>query len=346
MKARDCAERPSPVQDSPIADETRQVSNKTTGCRILVTGGTGFVGGNLAKTLALNNRVRSLARSAQSPVWGDLVEGDLSDYPSLVNATKDIDVVYHVAGLRPKAGVGEADFWKTNVVGTENLIRAAAENGVKHFVYCSSTAGGDRVSEHLPYARSKKAAEEIVNNYASLELHTTVIRPTITYGPGDAWGMMTKMCIMIQAGKYVVVGNGENRFHVTYIDDVIQGFVKVMLNEKAFGKTYIIASREPIKHADLAEIIARELDVRSPKFMIPAFAAYPAAKVVETMYAVFGVRTEPVINTHKVDIAVKDQVYEIGKAVEELGYQPTVDYEVGVRKTVKWFRDVGILPRR
>ncbi|HZV12723.1 MAG TPA: NAD-dependent epimerase/dehydratase family protein, partial [Candidatus Kapabacteria bacterium] len=168
--------------------------------KALVTGTTGFIGSHLAEQLLSKGYdVRCLVRKTANLRWlenkpFELVYGGLSDMASLVAAVKDVDCIYHVAGLT--AAKSREEFLRGNRDATRNLLEAAGENGnaLKRFIYVSSQAAvgpsptAKPIDETFPYhpitayGESKKAAEEEVQKFSSV-FPITIVRPPAVYGP-------------------------------------------------------------------------------------------------------------------------------------------------------------------
>jgi farnesol dehydrogenase len=173
--------------------------------KILVTGGTGFLGGHLVRTLLeRGHAVRALVRRG-SDVGGlkgtELVYGDLTEPGSLRQAVEGVETVYHLAAIRDKWSTPYEAYYAVNVRGTQNLLDAAMGQ-VNKFVYCSTAGvarypGNLQADESLPYNteghgqygyhHTKALAEQLTLEYAHQgQVPATVVRPTIVYGPGDA----------------------------------------------------------------------------------------------------------------------------------------------------------------
>jgi len=331
--------------------------------RALVTGGSGFVGGHLVRALlARGYAVRALVRSTSRTdglAGVELACGDVTDAASCRAAVAGVNVVYHLAAIRDRWGTPYADYVAVNVEGTRNLLEAAAGQA-ERFVYCSSVGvlgypGVLGIDESFPlrpddgkvfYHRTKAQAEEMVLDFARQgRLSTTVIRPAITYGPGDDWGMVTRLIAMLKRGTFVPVGNGHNYLHLCYISDTVQGLILSGESERSAGQVYIIAGAEPITLNDLVTRICGLLGRKPPHWHVPARLARMAGWLLEGMYSTqahLGLRVlgqTPFLTRDKVDTLVINRGFSTRKAQRELGYAPTVDYDEGLRRTVAWYRD-------
>lgn len=210
--------------------------------RYFVTGASGFIGRNLVWYLAKNNEfVKIILRKKEDERFFSMYKnisiifGGLEDLKE--KDLKDIDIVYHLAARRGGVKVSLEDYRYTNVYLTKILLDLSVKNNVKKFVFCSSVSvmghikikPADETYGYNPatkYGISKMEAEKLVITYGKNMINTTIIRPVITYGPEDEWGMLTKLIRLIYNHKYATVGNGNNTVHLCYIDDMIQGLIK------------------------------------------------------------------------------------------------------------------------
>ncbi|HWP47974.1 MAG TPA: NAD-dependent epimerase/dehydratase family protein [Candidatus Limnocylindrales bacterium] len=328
---------------------------------IVVSGATGFIGYNLVQHLSqqgfkISGLIRNFHKVDLLTQWGvEPVLVDLQDTDKLKEAVRGAKVVFHLAALRGEGFWSWEEFYRVNVKGTENLLKACL-NQVNHFIYCSSVSVFGHfwpgpATENYPYApvnnygRSKVEAEKLVfRYYQEKDLPVTIVRPVITYGPQDVSGMLTKLIRLIYSGKYLTVGNGNNRVHLVYIDDLIQGFERIMTQPRAVGEAFIIAGEKPITVNELVAKVAFILNKKVPPFHVPRSLARGIGFCLEKIFAA-GASTrlsffkkEPLCTRSKVDIMTVDCSYSIEKARQLLGYQPRVPYDEGIRWTVEWLR--------
>ena len=331
--------------------------------RALVTGGSGFVGSHLVRALlARGYSVRALVRptSRTDGLTGvELAYGDVTDAASCRAAVAGVNVVYHLAAIRDRWGTPYADYVAVNAEGTRNLLEAAAGQ-VERFVYCSSVGvlgypGVLDIDESFPlrpddgkvfYHRTKAQAEEMALDFARQgRLSTTVIRPAITYGPGDDWGMVTRLIAMLKRGTFVPVGNGRNHLHLCYVSDTVRGLILAGESERSVGQVYIIAGPQPITLNDLVTKMCGLLGRKPPRWHVPTGLARMAGSVLEGVYSAqarLGLRVlgqSPFLTRDKVDTLVINRGFNTKKAQRELGYAPTVGYDEGLRRTVAWYRN-------
>jgi nucleoside-diphosphate-sugar epimerase len=295
----------------------------------------------------------------------ELVYGDLTEPDGLRRAVEGVEAVYHLAAIRDKWGTPYQAYYTVNVEGTRNLLDAAA-GCVDKFVYCSTAGvarypGNLQADESLPYNtdghgqyryhHTKALAEQLALEYARTgQVPATVVRPTIVYGPGDTWGMMTRLVAMLAKGRFALVGDGRNHLHLVYADDVISAFLLAGESSKSVGQVYIIAGPSLITLNTLVAKVCAPLSVRPPRWHIPLSVAKTAGWMLEMAYAgklSMGIRAfgdMPLVTRDKVDTLTVNRGYNIAKIRQELGYCPTVDYDQGLPRTINWYQRKGYLP--
>ena len=330
---------------------------------VLVTGGTGFLGGALVRALvARGEGVRVLVRPTSDkgrlaglPV--ETVVGDVTRPETLAPAVAGVDTVYHLAGMLGQFGVPEAAYHTLHVGGTCDLLRACAKGGLERFVYCSSpgmlgqVAPGepprDETSPHHPtsiYERSKSAAEKAALPLAAeLGIPLVIARPEFVYGPGDAH--VVGLFRSIQRGSFFYIGSGEALCHPSYIDDVIAGLLACAGERARPLEAYHICGPRPVTICELATAIAAALDVKAPTLRLPKWLVSAGAWAAERAGALLGIN--PPFTLEGVRFFTESRAFSVEKAWSELGWRPEVDIAEGARRSVAWYREQGwLLPRR
>jgi nucleoside-diphosphate-sugar epimerase len=338
--------------------------------RLLVTGATGFIGGHLVRHLvSQGHHVRALARPVSKSA--DLVDAgvevvmaDITEPDSVRVAMEDVEIVYHLAAVRQSWGAPESIYLKVNVEGTHNLLQAAAEVGVQRFIHCSSVGvarhrGNLQADEVLPfseptsqvlYHRSKAQAEKLVLDSAERgRVPAMIVRPVITYGPEDESGMVTRLAMLLARGWFLPIGNGLNHIDLVYIDDLIAG-MHLALERGAVGRVYILSGMAPIQTRTLIDTVCGFLGRRSPRIYVPIPLARVAGWGMEALWKAgtwMGANLngrEPLVTRDKVATLTIDRGFSHARASRELGYQPMVELEVGLRCTLDWLRETNFLP--
>lgn len=316
--------------------------------KILITGGTGFIGCHLVRKLKEDNhQVFVLTRNKNKSFdFNDsnitLVEGQLNNPDSYKEIfDQGIDIVYHLAAISGlKWGIKEKDYYQANVQTTKDLLENC-HGKIKRFIYCSSiNAISSNNFKHDPYGRSKLEAEKLVLEYQVKGLETIIIRPAIVYGPGDLNGMMLKLLHLIKNKKFYLIGSGKNIVPFVYIDDVVRAFVKSKDCQKT-GKHYEITSPDKLSISQIIEIMSQESNVKPPSMKIPKWFARITAFIFQVLGFLF--KTEPLITQHRIDVLIQDRKFSLELIKKDLDFYPRVNFKEGIVKTITWYNDNGYL---
>lgn len=337
----------------------------------LVTGAPGWLGTRLVESLLrglpevpglekpLAARVRCLvqpaADAAELQSFGaECVSGDLATGEGLAAlfANAEGATVFHAAGvIHPTRGVRE--LFEVNTAGTQRLLALAAKLPVKRFVYVSSNSpiGVNPSAEHLfdegapyhpymAYGRSKMLAEQAVKAAGPLE--TVIVRPPWFYGPRQP-ARQSLFFKMIRDGKMPLVGGGANRRSMAYVDNLCQGLLLCAKVEAAKGQIYWIADERPYPTTEIVDTVERllETEFHQPcahrRLRLPNLASQVAWAADEALQGV-GLYAQKL---HVLSEMNKTIACSIGKARRELGYQPRIALEEGMRRSLRWLFDRG-----
>lgn len=327
-----------------------------TGGRVFVTGGNGVVGrAVLNKLVAEHRSVLALARSDASrhvveQSGATAVPGDVRDKASLVAGMKGCDVAYHLAGANVLCLRDPSLLFEVNVVGSRNVVEAAAESGISRVVYTSSAATigeqrgevGREDTAHRGwflsnYERSKFEAEEAVLERArALDVDVVCINPASVQGPGRSGGT-TRLLISFLTGRLRVVV--PTCISLVDIDDCAQGHV-LAEGQGRPGERYILSGASLSVEEALA-VMTRVTGMRRRPLSIPAAAAVTAATVAEAAGRIRG--RKPALCREVARTLVHGHVYDGSRAQRELGlrYTPVEDT---LRRTVAWLVDQQLVP--
>jgi nucleoside-diphosphate-sugar epimerase len=332
--------------------------------RVLVTGATGFTGGHLALALARRgHHVRALVRSADraaslAAAGIELVVGDLTNIATLTRAVGErpgdsapVDVVYHVAAIYRQAGVPNDAYRAINATAVGDLIGAAARAGVRRVVHCS-TVGVHGHIEHPPanedapfhpgdvYQETKLEGEHVARK-AGVDhgIEVTIVRPTGIYGPGDR--RLLRLFRPVARRRWFTLGSGDIYYHLTYIDDLVEGFRLCGEHPAAANRTYILGGAEVTTLNELVVLIADVAQVRPPTLHLPVWPFWTAGAICEALCVPFGI--EPPLYRRRVDFFTKSRAFDITRARREIGYAPQVGLREGIRQTLDWYRQQGWL---
>jgi farnesol dehydrogenase len=322
--------------------------------KVLVTGGTGFLGKNVARRLAVaGHSLRLIARGSSNlqglPTDAEVVRGDVMEPESLKRAAAGCDAIVHMAAMVKMWTTDRTVFDRVNVGGLRNVLEAAEGAGAR-VVYTSSfmalgPAGptpGDESLVHPggarnDYERTKAAADVVAREAASAGRDIVILYPGVVYGPGD----MTDGNIVVQmvrdhlAGRFPgIVGPGDRLWSYSYVDDVVEGHLAALERGRA-GERYVLAG-ENVPMDGLFETLHAVSGVRPPRFHIP----YPVAAGLGYACVAWAELTgHPPLLTHEVVGVFREHwAYSSAKAERELGYRARPLRE-GLERTVEWLRD-------
>lgn len=328
--------------------------------KILVTGGGGFVGGTIVdQLLARGYSVRSFGRSPQPAMKKKGVEvvcGDLSSSEDVRSACVGMDAVFHVAA---KAGVwGDWDsFYKPNVLGTRNIVAACQAEKIHRLVYTSTPSvvfNGEPIrggGSEMPYGRDwlchyahTKAIAEREALYAnSNDLRVVALRPHLIFGPGDPH-LLPRVIESVKAGRLKIVGKGNNRVDVSYVEDVAAAHLNAfdaLLNGKCAGRAYFISQGEPVELWPWLNGVLKGLGHPPLTKKIPLVAGYAAGAIAECIWKVLSKSGEPPITRFVAVELAKDHYFNVEDAYQDLGYKPSIEMEVAVQNTISDLKERG-----
>jgi nucleoside-diphosphate-sugar epimerase len=325
---------------------------------ILVTGGTGFTGKALVKRLLDEGHAvvaldyKEGLKTKELEQWGaTVVIGSVTDEAIVNRCMSGIEVVHHLAAAFRELDVPDSYYEDVNVNGTRIVLEAALRAGVKKLIYCS-TCGVHGNIDHPPgdenapikpadyYQRTKYEAEPLVLSYFEKGMKTVILRPAAIYGPGDPerFQMIFKR---VAKGVFPIFGNGRTLYHPLYIDNLVDAFVLAMEAGKGNGQAYLIADEEYLEIEELVDKVADALGVtvRTPRF--PIWPLIIAGHVCEKVCRPF--KVTPPIFPRRVDWYRQNRAFKIDKAKQDLGYQPKVGIDQGLRRTAEWYKREGYL---
>lgn len=324
--------------------------------RVLVTGATGFTGGHLARTLRdRGHPVRALVRpqsdgAALERHGVEVVPGDITRADDVARAIRGVEIVYHIAALFRTAGHPDRLYREVNVEGTRHVLEAAARFGVDRVVHCS-TIGVHGAIQEVPsnedspynpgdiYQETKLEGELLAREAFSGGLKGCVVRPTGIYGPGDL--RFLKLFRGVRSRRFRIFGSGEVLYHLSYIDDLVRGFILCSERPEAVGEVYIIGNEEYLTLNAFVAKIAAAVGVRPPRGHLPLWPLMAAAIVCERICRPLGI--DPPLHRRRVEFFVKPRAFTIEKAKRDLGYAPRVSLDEGLRRTADWYVAAGLL---
>ena len=323
--------------------------------KVLVTGGSGFLGRAIVgRLLARGDRVRVYSRGAYPDLAAMGVEtarGDLADRAAVVAACADRDVVFHLAA---KAGIWGryADYHRANVEGTAHVLAGCRLHGVRRLVFTSSpsvvSTGSDMegVDESAPYPTSfpthypktKAIAERMVLAANAPDLQTVALRPHLIWGPGD-----TNLVPRIIARAYSLrrIGPIEKKVDCIYIDNAADAHLlacdRLVPGSPVAGKPYFISQGEPRGIWQLINGILAAAGFPPVERRISRGVAITGAMLCEAVHKILGIDREPWMTRFLMHELATAHWFNISAARRDLGYEPRVSIDEGLRRLGAWF---------
>lgn len=326
--------------------------------KVLVTGGTGFIGSNLVKRL--DNRgyeIKVLIRDRSNlgkiaDIGVEKIVGDLTDYDALARAVRGIDLVFNLAAGLPYHRLSDQEYRLTNVGGVKNIVDACLKRGVARLVHVSTVGVYGKTTqcgldEKAPlvlldaYSRTKALGDKYV--FEAIKKHgltATIIRPTIAYGPQDTRPGFSNLFALIKRKMFVPIGDGENYFHTIYVENLIDALLLAASSKNAVGEDFIVGDDPCPKMIEIIKTIAKAEQVKEPRFNIPTSVALGLA-VIGDLVQKLGLPSP--LNTQRVRFITQNRRYSIKKAKQLLGYKPKIGLEEGVRRTYLWYKKHGYI---
>jgi len=325
--------------------------------KVLVTGGGGFLGSAICRQLlARGDEVIAYQRSNSRELenlGARVTRGDITDLKSLSTALNGVDAVIHTAA---KAGLSVRydDYYKINVSGTENVISACIDHGIRKLVFTSSPSvthadgdieGGDEslpYPKHYnsPYPATKALAEQLVMAGDCPGLRTVSLRPHLIWGPGDNH-LLPQLIARAKSGKLRLPGP-DKLIDTVYIDNAARAHLLALDHlqsdpETIGGKTYFISNDEPLSQAriigGLLKAAGFEVDIQS----ISPGIAIAAGTLLETTWKLFRLKSDPPLTRWSAEHLSTAHWYDISAAKRDLGYKADISISEGLKILAKHY---------
>lgn len=323
--------------------------------KYLVTGGGGFLGLYITEQLvARGNTVRVLCRG-QYPRLDELqvetIRGDIRDAAAVRQACQGMDGVFHTAAVPGIWGPWDL-YHGINTLGTQNVLDACLESGVRKLIYTSSPSviydGKDHfnVDEMYPYPEpstylchyphSKAIAERaVLASNGRNGLATTALRPHLIWGPRDNH-LIPRLIERARSGRLRRVGQGRNLISMTYVENAalahVQAAEHLELNSPVAGQAYFINEKDPVNLWSWVDEILALAGLPPLKKAISARAAYTIGAVCEATYKLLGRTSEPPMTRFLALQLGGSHYYSIDRAHRDFGFVPAISVEEGMRR--------------
>jgi len=320
--------------------------------RILVTGATGFLGGAVAHTL--HKKGHDVLATGRDAARGRALEhagmsfrsADLADRGAARALCQDVDAVVHCAALSAPWGPKPA-FVRANVAATGAVVAACQEARVARLVHLSSPSlymgAGDReqVREDDPlpppinhYAATKRKAELRVLAASKQGLRCIILRPRAIFGPGDTT-IFPRVLRALEGGRLPVIGDGQNRVDLTYLDNAVQAIERALeAPDAACGQIYNVSNGETVRLWDVLRWLCTELQLPPPRGRLPRPAAALLGRALELVHRTLRPQVEPTLTRYNVEVLACTMTLDITRARAQLGYVPGVSVDEGLRRFV------------
>lgn len=326
--------------------------------KVLVTGGGGFLGGAIVRMLVeRGDAVRSFSRGAHPQLAALGVEqyqGDLDDREAVARTAQGCELVFHVAA---KAGVwgNYDDFYRANVVGTENVLAACRRHGIARLVYTSSPSvvfdgrdveGGDESLPYPPrfeahYPATKARAEQLALAANSAELAVTALRPHLIWGPGDNH-LVPRIIAKARAGRLRRIGTRPNLVDTVYVDNAarahLQAADRLVPGSAVAGKSYFISNGEPLPLWEMVNRILAAADLPPVTRSIPPQLAVALGGLCEGVWSLFRLGGEPPMTRFVAHELASAHWFDLSAARRDFGYAPEVSIDEGLVRLRQWLQ--------
>ncbi|MCB0566854.1 MAG: NAD-dependent epimerase/dehydratase family protein [Phaeodactylibacter sp.] len=323
---------------------------------VLVTGANGFIGRRLTRRLLAEGLEVHALVLPNEPVpidWeGEVVvhRGDITGREAILALARGKKKIFHLAAVVSDWGP-EPLYQQVTVDGTRNILDAAVKEGAQIILVSSIAVYGDQLQgEHCheelghgqtfgPYSRAKQAQEVMARAYmASRGLPAIIIRPANVYGPGcRPW--VHELILAMQQWP-VLIGNGNNNAGLVYVDNLVELMVLAANTPKAIGHVYNAAEDNPTNWKQYTTDLAKLAGIAPPRSVAPWIARLLAA-LMEKIWKWLGVKSRPHLTKEALNLVTANYDIPIHKARQELGYEPVVPYEEGMKHIEDYFRSLG-----
>lgn len=326
---------------------------------VLITGAGGFVGRHLvADQLAKGRRVHAIDIRIDDlealQAGGDLLleEADVRSTGRLRRHLAACDTVFHLAAAHLDVLKDEDYFHDVNVRAAAALVRAAADEGVRRFVHCSTVGVYGPLASlpadeettpapDIPYEQSKLAGEQAVREAAAgTAVDVAIIRPAWVYGP--LCPRTQKLIRTIARKRFFFVGDGTNTRHPVYVTDLLEAFELAATKPLPDEQPIIVAGPDTVTIRELVDLIAEELGMVYTPPRVPLGLMSAACLVMEQAARLTG--REPPFSRRSLKFFTDSSAYDTRRARRLLDFRPVIDTRHGFRATIEYYRQHGLLP--
>ncbi len=324
--------------------------------RVLVTGGTGFIGSHIVERLLDNGHSVVVAKRPSSSLkWLPVDKIDLVDAPaenleSLKKILPDIDAVIHVAGIT--RANSRDDFFRVNASAVTELLGLCDNHApkMKRFILISSlSAAGcskngcpidetQRECPYTPYGESKRAGEIAALEYRD-RFDIAILRPPAVYGPRET-GVYAYFKL-INRGFLPFIDSRKKKLSVIYVKDLAKATVMLLEADYKSGNAYFITDGEQHTWEEFGNKIAQVLNKKPLRLTIPSFLAWPVAAIAEGMARISG--KPALLSFDRIRMFKAEWLCESALLECDIGFEPDYGIERGIEEAAEWYRSKGWL---
>jgi nucleoside-diphosphate-sugar epimerase len=342
--------------------------------KVIITGAAGFIGSHIAEYFYAKDinvtcyvkKSSSLQNIKNLPV--DIIYGDINDLHSLKETFRGADFVIHAAAIVKDWGADYNTFYRINVLGTLNVLKACHENNIKDIIITGSIASyGEESSFVLKneessynshhkyfldrifpckmnyYSDSKAAATKESVKYAGEKgLNLTIIELSWVYGEREFNTGFYEYMKTVKTKIPLLPGSKKNKFHVIYAGDLARAYYLAFHKRLTGINRIIVGNRESDNMNEMYSIFCKELGIRKP-YNLPRMFSYPIGFLLELYYTLFHIKSPPLLTRGRVDMFYNNIEYSTEKARKILSFTNEYTLEEGIKKTVKWYKDNSYL---
>ncbi|WP_158792262.1 NAD(P)-dependent oxidoreductase [Granulicella sp. L60] len=315
--------------------------------RIFITGGSGFVGSAFVEAIHARHSLTAMSRSNGS----DAQLSRLGATP--IRCTLDtiqaahlegVDVVVHAAADVREWGTWQ-EFWRVNVEGTQRMLAAAKEAGVRRFVHIGTEAallkgqalvGADEtyplaLNSPYPYSRTKAHAEVAVRsaNDPANHFETIVVRPRFVWGPGDQ-RLIPALKRMADARQFVWIDGGRHKTSTTYVGNLVYAIETALTRGRGGEAYFVLDDGGPVTLREFLPQLTATAGFELKGREIPGWLARSIAFTTEKAWRVLHLSGQPPVPRFNVNVVSRDCILSDAKARQEMGYSPPFSREAGL----------------
>jgi len=326
--------------------------------KVIVKGGTGFIGTHLVKKLLdEKNEVRCLVRKdskIENLKGVEFFVGDITEENSLKTIADDVDIVYHLASIvdHKKIIKSYKEHYNISVVGTENLVKKCLDSGIEKFVYISSISEiglkdrkelideGEECRPNTLYGKAKRETEEMVLKYFNEnKFPVSIVRPSVIYGEGDSKGSIFSLIRFVKNRSkknqpYPFFSQGKNIISLCYVKNLVKGF-SIVGDVGKIGEIYHIADARHYTIKETVETIADVLGRNLKEITIPKSFIWMGGLFFQP-FKMLGLN--PPLDLSKYLEMTASSAFNISK-IRELGYNPEDNFRKNIESTISWCKE-------